>query len=224
MDRAEWWILDSVATFQFPIDALATRDGVAFTLNRKWHGLSFDALVNTLYGLFQKGDLIAGRLQKQTWLGEFVPTRDEIIAGLSYIPPYRQKESLALSGRGEELYYWLTAQGGTHWEAISSPEWSRYVEAFYFADPDEGTIIASNQALAEKYFSLVHHLCSGTVAIAGSERWDVLEPWQATYWKTLPSGCRVRFEYKSQEEAEVKEQPLEVRQFFEEINNWYTRY
>ncbi|MEH2437987.1 MAG: hypothetical protein V7K25_27815 [Nostoc sp.] len=32
------------------------------------------------------------------------------------------------------------------------------------------------------------------VHISGTEVWDMLEPWQATYWKILPRGYIVRYQ------------------------------
>lgn len=39
----------------------------------------------------------------------------------------------------------------------------------------------------------MHH--HGVRVVPGSERWDAVRPWQATYWKELPAGHRVRFAF-----------------------------
>ncbi len=232
MDAAERWILDSVATAPSPLDALASRDGVAFTLNKRWHGLTFDELVTTLYRLFRKGDLRAERFEKLSAvsLGEFIPTRDEIIRGLSYMPPYMRKEgiapSIAPSAVGEEVYYWLTAQGGARWEAAARPDWNKYVDATSGLDENDfsiGETIASDRKLVEQcaYFS---RYIENISIIAGSEIWDILEPWQATYWKTLPIGHRLRYRFTPGEESVVVPIPPLAQQFFESINNWYSKY
>ena len=218
----ELWILHSVAKYRFPLDALATDNGVAFTLNMKWHELKFDELVNTLCRLFDKGDLIAERVEQRVRLGEFVPTRDEVISGLSYLPPKRLIKSDASSG--SEIYYGLTTHGGERWEAVARPDWNRFVDASIGLDPNDGIIIASNRTLVEKFLALNPYISTGISVIAGSERWDLLEPWEATYWKTLPRGHRVTYDYKLQEESRVIQQSLEVSQFLEEINNWFTRF
>lgn len=220
----ELWILDTVATFRFPLDVLATQDGVAFSLNKKWHELTFDELVNTLCGLFDKGDLIAERVEQHVWLGEFVPTRDEVISGLSYLPPGRRRQTNAPSAGGSEIYYGLTTHGGARWEAVARPDWNRFVDASIGLDPDDGIIIASNRNLVERFLSLNPYISSGISVIVGSERWEVLEPWDATYWKTLPRGHRVTYDYKLPQESRVIQPSLEVSQFLEEINNWYTRF
>lgn len=219
MGKAEYWILDSVAEFQSPLDALATRDGVAFTLNRKWHGLTEDQLVDTLYRLFHNGDLIAERFEKQVSLGEFVPTRAEIVSALSFIPPSRRKEgydsSLSFANYG------LTAQGGARWEAVSRPDWNRYV--YSDVGLEDGQTIAMDRRLVEQY-EYFSRYGSDISIIAGSEQWDVLDPWQATYWKILPIGHRLRYRFTCEEASKMKEIPEAAEQFFKGLNNWYTRY
>lgn len=220
MSSAEWWILDSVATFQFPLDALATQDGVAFTLNRKWHGLTEDELVDTLYRLFHDGDLIAERFEKHASLGEFVPTRTEIMSALSFVPPNRRTKGYDPAS-AFEAYYGLTAQGGARWEAVFRPDWNRYV--YSDVGLDDGQTIAMDRCLVEQY-EYFSRYGSDISIIAGSEQWDVLEPWQATYWKTLPIGHRLRYRFTCEEASKMKEIPDAAEQFFKGINNWYTRY
>lgn len=71
------------------------------------------------------------------------------IVGLSYIPPYRRKESIAASALGEEVYYWFTTQGGARWEAVFCPDCNRYVYAA--TGLDEGETIASDRKAVEQY-------------------------------------------------------------------------
>ena len=33
--------------------------------------------------------------------------------------------------------------------------------------------------------------------IPGTERWEILQPWQATYWKVLPTGNRLCYRYEN---------------------------
>lgn len=220
MEKAEYWILDSVATAEEPLDALANREGVAFTLNRPWHGLTENELVDVLCRLFHKGDLFAERFEKAESLGEFVPTRAEIISALSYVPPSRRTKGYDTAST-LEAYYGLTALGGARWEAVSRPDWNRYVYAD--AGLDEGKTIAMDRRLVEQY-EYFSRFRSNISIIAGSEKWDVLEPWQATYWKTLPIGHRLRYRFTCEETSKMKEVPEAAKQFFKGINNWYTRY
>jgi len=159
--------------------------------------------------LFQDGHLIAKHRDDDKPQGTFVPTRAEIEA--------------ALAG-ALKVYYGLTLKGGARWEAVSLPDWNRYCDAFLGIDPEVGTIISRDRKLVETYLSLCHYAWNDMSVIAGSEKWDVLKPWEATYWKTLPDGHRIQFEYKSRDAAGVTESPPSAKQFFEGIRNWYTRY
>jgi hypothetical protein len=54
------------------------------------------------------------------------------------------------------------------------------------------------------------------------EEWQLLVPWQATYWKTLSSGWQLKCKTKKTEEYLGVEMPLEYREWLDKIENWYT--
>jgi hypothetical protein len=60
----------------------------------------------------------------------------------------------------------------------------------------------------------------GVSPVPGSKHWDVLEPWQATYWKVLPLGHRMRFSY----DVPPPEPGFDPTAWawLKEIQNWYT--
>jgi len=200
MDEGEYWLLDSVIEAWYPLRWLVSGD-VELAFNRRHHGISRGELTGTLGRLFERGELLAKRGRDC-----FTPTWAEI--------------EEALAGR-LELSYGLTPQGGARWEAISTPKWQRYVRASVFADSQGGEIVGSDRSLVEKYDSLSHQAWNISV-IEGSRRWDVLEPWQATYWKELPTGHRIRFRFTWVEPP----QPIDpqAREWLAWMAKWYTPY
>lgn len=91
-------------------------------------------------------------------------------------------------------YYALTAAGGALWEEVAWPDWNRYLDVSFGLDPDEGEVICADPSRADKY---VFSPYQENLPLADSIRRDRLEPWKATYWKTLPLGHRIRFLYDS---------------------------
>ena len=207
MDKGEYWLLDSVIEARYPLMWLASED-IEGRFNKRNHGLKRDELVSVLKHLFWRGDLFAQSLEKSGPKDRFIPTQNEI--------------EEALEGR-LDCVYGLTLQGGARWEEVSRPHWERYVSAWVYADPQEGQIVGSDRGLVEKYDSMSHYVWDISV-VPGSKRWDVLEPWQATYWKELPLGHRVRFSFQWVERLpDWKTEPA-ISEWLAEINNWYTPY
>lgn len=93
----------------------------------------------------------------------------------------------------EGFVYVLTARGGRTWEHYARPDWSCYVASYIGYHPQEGTIHASSREAAEAEFQRC--MDDGDIAqpIPESKQGEVLVPWQATYWKELPSGYRLRY-------------------------------
>ena len=206
MDKDEYWLLDSVVESRCPLVWLVAKNA-GEVLNKRDHGLNRDELISVLNSLFRRGDLLARRMEKSVEKEIFIPTETEIEAALS---------------RRLSCTYGLTLQGGARWEEVSQPHWERYISDSAYLEPQEGEIIGSDRDLVEQYDSLSHYN-SEISAVPGSKRWDVLRPWQATYWKELPMGHRLRFEY---EWVERSPEPTDAKiwERFKEIHNWYTPY
>ncbi|MEG3929503.1 MULTISPECIES: hypothetical protein [unclassified Microcoleus] len=136
-----------------------------------------------------------------------------------------------LDGRLKASYY-LTPQGGAKWEAMAHPAWNKFLIAnFLNIFPYEEGIIGTEREIIEQLLAvdsliLIHEHISGT------EKWNVLEPFQATYWKTLPRGYHVSCEHKSSDfcpwklddntPAEIVEEYQRASQWYENVKKWYT--
>ena len=207
MDAGEYWLLDSVVESRDSLAMLVSKD-IETALNKRSHGLTRDQLINVLDRLFLRGDLLAHRMEKLGPKEFFIPTRTEI--------------EEAFRGR-VRCFYGLTSQGGARWEEVSQPHWERYIHDSVYAEPREGEIIGSDRDLVERYDALSWH-SSDISVVPGSRHWDVLRPWQATYWKELPVGHRLRFKYEWVERTPESKTDPKIWEWFKEIHNWYTPY
>ena len=207
MDASEYWLLDSVVESRDSLAMLVSKD-IETAFNKRSHGLTRDQLINVLERLFLGGDLLAQRMEKSGPKEFFIPTRTEI--------------EEAFSGR-VLCFYGLTSQGGARWEEVSQPHWERYICDSVYGEPREGEIIGSDRDLVEQCDSLSRHYSEISV-VAGSKHWDVLRPWQATYWKELPVGHRLRFKYEWVERTPEQKTDPKIWEWFKEIHNWYTPY
>ena len=171
MDSGERWLLDVVATFQIPIQWLLASN-VEALLNRESHGLAASEVANRLANLLDAGQIG----------GELLNLRGREVAD-------------ALTERSPEtLYYGLTKSGGDLWESIFHPSWELYVDATEGPEPERVEISSATRDLVDE---CVGHIYQGSLssklAIPGSHCWYHLQPWHATYWKTLPAGWRLEF-------------------------------
>lgn len=205
MDKNEYWLLDSVVEKWDSLKCLVS-DDIEGAFNKRSHGLNRDELVSVLDRLFRRRDLLAQRMEKSV-SGFFIPTKTEI--------------EDAFDGR-LNCFYGLTAQGGARWEEVSQPNWERYICDSVYAEPQEGETIGSDRGLVEQY-DLLSRYDSEISVVPGSKHWDVLRPWQATYWKELPVGHRLRFKYEWVERTPEPTNP-KIWEWFKEIHKWYTPY
>jgi hypothetical protein len=131
-------------------------------------------------------------------------------------------------------YYYLTPEGGALWESLTHPDWNKYFGGYLnrVGDMDEflneSAIISQNKQLIEHLLSLTEHLCDHTI-IDGTEVWEEIEFWQATYWKNLPKAYKITYQYRSFEwyidsntPQEWIDKDRQAKQWYWEILRWYT--
>ena len=205
MSRAEFWLLTLVAELWYPVGLLAAEYLSEILNTEQVHGLSHAELAEAMDDLFQHRDIIAKRLGSEA---TFQPTRREIVTAL------REEHG------PHALYYGLTAQGAARWEAQACPDWSRYLDESFGYDPNEGEAITSTQSLLADWLARQRDLGIET-PLPGSETWDILKPWRATYWKTLPHGHRIRFRWA--EQVEKYGQP-DWHLGWDRRKTWWTQY
>ncbi len=128
--------------------------------------------------------------------------------------------------------YYLTPEGGEHWEAIARPDWNKFlINNFTLMYPYERGIFATKRENIEQLLAYGEYLLHHRQPIPGTEVWEVFEPWQVTYWKTLSRGYRLNyqreeFDYKfytkSDEEYVPTEKELQAKNWYKNISKWYT--
>jgi hypothetical protein len=168
LTQTEYWLLDANITHRLPLCLVAVPGDVFGHMNRHWHGMERDHLIATLIKLFNQGLISA------TPYGSSDPgvalTEADIVR--------------AIERRDYQLSYGVTSAGGVLWEAYSAPDWSRFV--WQITDDQEGysEYWSASRASIERRLE-PDHMYDRTI-LTETMAWDTVEPWQATYWKSLP--------------------------------------
>ena len=185
MDRDTYWLLDAAVRNYMPLELLTLKYKVTMIMNKPWHAMGEERLHHALHTSFTEGDLVAMAREDEGPNELFVPTMEEV------------KTAFARTA-DRYIYYGLTAQGGARWEQASAPRWDRFLDTL--RDLEEGEITATTREFAGRY--LASQAYDGIEVVAGSEQWQELTPWPATYWKSLEIGHKVRFRYQEQTREE----------------------
>jgi hypothetical protein len=173
----ELWILETAVHCWLPFQMLTGPDLEALH-NKRSHGLTPDALAELLHHLLRRGDIVVEDLHRHRWLFS--------------VPELR--EMLRRGTRDIDAAYGLTEKGGARWEIEAQADWSRYIQDHKLDlrdQPEFREIICVDRDRFETYVTgrLVEF---DDPTDPASEIRDVLAPWPATYWKSLPVGYRLR--------------------------------
>ena len=234
--RGEYWLLETVVEREFEVWALIWSD-LELYLNKKGHELTRKSVVETLHRLLSSGLIYA----KSEATG-FISTDEQIERALDeplpwrthsvFISTYQQIELALDEPKSKDFHpldlekitcYGLTQEGGAQWEAFAAPDWQKYIAGgwgYQFSDEDEycWELICADKAWLEAYIeSLCYHDHDHKEVISESVAWDYVTPWQATYWKQLDGGHRVRFQDQVKTELDFI-QPPSLEFFYQ---GWY---
>lgn len=209
--RGEYWLLDTVVEFRFPVYNLMANN-LEEILNKKGHGLTRGALIETLHRLITWGLIFA-----KNEVDAPISTSEDIKRAVDE-PRWHLGSSI---DRRTITRYGLTQEGGTQWEAFAAPDWQKYIDTSLDLpdDPDHSDqvireAICADKAWLERYFKSkcfydARHVSLATVA------WDYIAPWDVTYWKQLEGAHRVRFHSPDQTEVQnAKRYPLRKPDYF----------
>ena len=199
--RGEYWLLETVVDFEWDICSLID-DNLELHLNKKGHGLTRIALVETLYRLLSSGLIYAeSRVDFSDEAVDVISTKEQIELALDEpkswvdVPVNERKVT----------YYGLTQEGGAQWEAFAAPDWQKYIEAAcHFSDGYEygmWELICADKAWLERYFQSQCFYDPEKVVLDTVER-DYIAPWDVTYWKQLKGAYRIRFREPDEREKE----------------------
>jgi hypothetical protein len=201
MEHHDYWLFETAVEHRIPVPFLVHPE-VEVLFNKRSHGLNRRQLFTVLRSQFELGNFIAHQESR----GDFIPTDGELWSSLEYVPINRRPAS---------IYYGLTTAGGKVWERCVSPRWDRYISEAY--GDDDGEIIAADEHIVAECLRWLPHV--GIDVSRHSIVWDALTPWPATYWKSLPSGCRVQFQYRRNDEYDASPPP----DAYDNLHVWFAR-
>jgi len=210
--RAEYWLLDVAVESSVSIADLVN-DDAAQELNRSSHQCTEQELADGLERLFadrfitsyRHGVIKIGRRCGRPRRRSLTRPEIEVELRRPKIPPIPDDptDPLQIGGRHpDETYYELTPAGGAAWEDFARPNWDLFIEGVgtqiddspdYVEPPcpSRGYAICPTRRMIERYIAVAHHI--GNEIDMASLRWDIVSPWKATYWKTLPTAIRARY-------------------------------
>lgn len=118
-----------------------------------------------------------------------------------------------------DIRYGLTPIGGRIWEDIARPRWQHYIDVSFSDDPP-GHMHAQHQRTIEAYVAAENAVGSGTFVVDDTT-WQIVAPWHATYWKTLPQGVSVQVRYMWNDNMPEKSDTLEHYKRLDNLTHWY---
>ena len=193
--RGEYWLLETAVDKQFPVSALMASNLEEY-LNKKGHGLTRTALIETLHRL-----ITWGLISAKNKVDAPISTSEEIERALDE-PRWSIGSSV---DRRTITRYELTQQGGTQWEAFAAPDWQKYIDAScHSSDGYEygmWELMCADKVWLERYFESMCFYDTHEMDLESVER-DYIAPWQATYWKQLEGAHRIRFREPDESEQE----------------------
>lgn len=213
MKKEEYLILKKAITYYRTLREVSLEDKV-----------QSEEVAKAATKLFTEGDILAEVMgenkaeppyEDYEWYQDIILSPEDVIANLN----------------GDlTAYYYLTPQGGAKWEAVSNPNWNLfYLEKIYF-NPDVANLEGINKSILEKWLNFSDFL-SSVMPVSGSEEWEVIEPWKATYWKILQKAWRVTYKHISHEDfyqgrIRANEDWVKADQeagiWYSQISHWYT--
>ncbi|OYD91373.1 hypothetical protein CDG77_15680 [Nostoc sp. 'Peltigera membranacea cyanobiont' 213] len=196
MNQTEYLILEFAIKFSPTLTQVAQEEN-----------LFYSDVVNAAHHLFQNGDILASLYSREDpekeEISNVVLTCDEIKANLNGELP---------------ADYYLTPQGGAKWEELAHPNWNQFVRMF-FSD-NSGEIIGNQRQMIETLLAIDCFM--DHKHIPGSEVWEVFEPWEATYWKTLEKGYSVCYQQEySYSYLDETYTPIDWLESYEQASRWY---
>lgn len=207
MINPELWLLTAAVESFCPLSWLIS-DTLEAVFNRPGHGLCRDALITTLLELFNRGDIVAEQSMDGARGHPFCPSHSAIERAFDTTM---------------DLDYGLTPQGGRYWESLVHPSWQRFWTFATYPESEVSwlrEIVGADAIRTEHAFELLHVY---EAFVPASLKREELRPWQATYWKSLPTGYRVTYQYvpeSDNDSAIIK--PAWVEAHLRNLKQWYS--
>jgi hypothetical protein len=160
----------------------------------------------------------------------FIPSREEVRKAIEG----EEVDKLQLDCfSGRRLFYFLTPKGGELWESVFKPNWDWYFTRW--STGDSSVINCTSSNIIEKLLSIQHLLSYhrekySRYLVPDTEIWQTLTPWQALYWKNLPTGYSISYQTELIEiderinkSQEFREERRKADEWFRYVQNWYQK-
>jgi hypothetical protein len=206
IDRADLALLNAVSEDEWAAYLLAGDASMEAIMNKPSHGLAPHELSQHFFKLWTAG-LIECSLEfsgppvtpdSEQTKRQFERTQDW--------PPTNENC----------LVYRLSKPGGEMWEHFARPDWGRFLLSSVGEHDNEWTLTGADRDLVQRWRVLGSSFDAGFPApLAGTENWEIFRPWQATYWKILPVGHRLKFEFTTWKRSDANPSPEDVERVFE---------
>jgi len=208
MDKHEYAIFTNCAEWPFPLY------NVLLDIGRD---IDVAAAASLFHRLFVRGDLFA-RTSTHRRFGKSGDnasnfSRDRFGQG-PIIPCVEQVETAILIDE-PPLVFGMTEQGAKRWEALARPDWDRYVNVSETCLDSNGAEFETNlSALTRSRLEMAVQAGYLGTCMLGSEKWEPVSPWHATYWKAFPTGWHLRLRTRIDWEIYKGERAAEMANFF----------
>jgi hypothetical protein len=193
MNYATLWLLETAVEAAVPLCSIYGDDRyLTDQWNKPPHHLHLEELASLLCQLIRDKYVECYHFDEYLECSntddvKIVPTLREVTDALDCCERQGRYES-------RSLRYTLTVDGASLWERYAKPAWNRF-----FSDEWDGPrtveIIAATSEMLDCILENGPWYW-GISFTGGTDCRTLVEPWFATYWKTLPQGHRVRLSYK----------------------------
>ncbi|NNJ28121.1 hypothetical protein LzC2_42320 [Planctomycetes bacterium LzC2] len=200
LTRGEYWILNSLIHYGFPLFYYREPDRFlrSFVPGGRGHGLTESEVIVALLGMFNAGwiegeTILRQERSVQPTRTPFIATGAEIRRAFEPERYYREGDPHRRRRRDPEVAIRLTAEGGAVWEAFTEPRWEEFFDHWH--KPEDGpfetqtirTVCREHATRFLSYWAELEQFDPRKIV------WKPVAPFEATYWKTLPVGFEASF-------------------------------
>jgi len=179
IDQADYALLNAVSLDEWQVYLLSGGVGMESVMNMPSHGLDEGELVTHFFELWRRG-LVQCSLESPWSPAD--PNIELLREQFNYAADHPPT--------GRVLAYRLSSAGGGLWETLAAPDWSRFIRSSHGPSEGEWVLGGGNRRRVELLRKCERLFPS---PVPGTERWEDLRPWQATYWKSVAVGYELTF-------------------------------
>lgn len=214
MPEEEFWILDGVKLSGDTIEMLAP-ENCELAFNKENHNMSLEKIEEILINLFNS-ELIKARY-----------LYDDKVVFVDKLTSYEIKQALL---GNLKIYYFLTEKGGKTWEDYVKPDWNKFIEDHFESRDSIVRITATNVYFINELLRIEYQFpptnFPSSCILSETVKWEMITPWQATYWKQLPFGMQISFKlinpntHSRHSDKEIFIRDMQLFEWRKKKNSW----